>query len=142
MNRSKRGAALLLINAALIMLSSTGGPAAAGHRISTGQDLYEACKALADFALNPVGETPRPGIYCRQYIAGYFASMKYVHDDNDAQRALGLPLYSYDCMKIAGPHTYDQLANDILHQAEWQPALLAGPAIRLAQVAFGSKPPC
>ncbi|HEX7777446.1 MAG TPA: hypothetical protein VF449_13055 [Parvibaculum sp.] len=142
MNRPKRVAAFLLLNAALIMLSSSRDPAAARPRISTGQDLYEACKVLADYALNPVGPTPRPGIYCRQYIQGYFASMKFVHDDNDAQRALGLPLYSYDCVKISGPHSYDQLAADVVHNAEWQPTLLPQPAIRLAQVAFGAKPPC
>jgi hypothetical protein len=142
MNRSKRAAALLLLNAALILLSSSRDIAAAGPRISTGQDLYEACKVLADYALNPVGEEPRLAVRCRQYIQGYFASMKYIHDDNDAQRALGLPLYSYDCAKIAGPHSYDQLAADVIHQAEWQPALLPQPAIRLAQIAFGEKPPC
>jgi hypothetical protein len=141
MNRSKRVAALLLLNAALILLSSAGGTVAA-PRISTGQDLYEACKVLAEYSLNPVGPTPRPGIRCRQYIEGYFASMKYVHDDNDAQKALGLPLYSYDCVQIAGPHSYDQLAADVIHHAEWNPSLLPEPAIRLAQVAFGSKPPC
>ena len=142
MNRSKQVAALFLLNAAFTMLSSAAGHATASPRISTGQDLYEACKVLADYALNPVGPTPRSGIYCRQYIQGYFASMKYIHDDNDAQKALGLPLYSYDCEKIAGPHSYDQLAADVIHNAEWQPALLTQPAIRLVQAAFGPKPPC
>src|SRR3546814_326533 len=80
--------------------------AATGPRISTGLDLYQACKALVDYGLTREGPTPRQGLYCRQYIAGYFATVKYVNEDDGAKAALGVPLYAPACIDISGPRSY------------------------------------
>lgn len=122
--------------------SAFAPPSLAGSRISTGQDLLAACRALADHQLNPQGPTPRPALLCRQYIAGYFASTHYVRDSGNEKEALDLPRSAEECVSIDGPQSYDQLASRILRQAEWQPALLDRPAVELARAAFGSKPPC
>lgn len=115
---------------------------ASGPRISTGLDLYEACKALVDYGLQREGPTPRRGLYCKQYIAGYFATIKYVDEDNDAKAALGVPLYAPDCIDITGPRSYEQLAAKVVRNGEWHPELMGQPAIELVQRAFGAAPPC
>lgn len=136
---SSTRAALLLGLAALILASA---PAAARTRIATGQDLYAACRVLADFILNPRGETPRAGLYCRQYIAGYFSAARHVRESGEARKALDLPLATGECTPVDGPQSWDQLARKIVHEAEWRPALLDKPAFELARAAFGDKPPC
>ncbi len=136
--RSTAIAALLFVLAA----SFLSPVAEAGSRISTGRDLVAACRALADYRLDPQGPTPRAALLCRKYIAGYFASAHYVRRAGDAKEALDLPRAADECADIGGPQSYDQLASRILRQAEWQPALLDKPAIELARAAFGSKPPC
>lgn len=76
------------------VLACLASPAsfAAGHvRISTGKDLYEACKVLSDFSLNPEGRTPQPGLYCRKYIGGYFTSLKYGRGEGATRSSLGAP---------------------------------------------------
>lgn len=135
------GMALFLIALAVLTMP-LAGRAAARTRISTGGELYDACKVLTEFMLNPQGPTPRPGLYCRQFIEGYFRSAKYVHDDDDAKSALGLPLVPTDCAPVPGPNSYDQLANKIVQNAQWHPELLGRPAAELAMAAFGNKPPC
>lgn len=136
--RSYAGIAVSLTLSALIFVPR----AEAGSRISTGGDLMAACRTLSEHRLNPQGPTPRAGLLCRKYIAGYFASTHYVRSNGDTKDALDLPRSAADCINIDGPQSYDQLASRILRQAEWQPALLDRPAIELARAAFGSKPPC
>jgi len=126
----------------LAILTLVPGPALARTRISTGRDLYMACQALADAAVAQQGPTPRIALYCRQYLAGYFSSARYVAGNDDARRALDLPPASDECASVPGPQSWDHLAARIVHQGDWQPALLDGPALDLARAAFGSKPPC
>lgn len=135
-------AALAILAAALTIMTGTDGFASDRPRISTGQDLYEACKVLTDYGLNPEGPTPRRGLYCRQFIAGYFATLKYVHDDDKAKEALGVPLYAPDCIDITGPRSYAQLAEKVVRSGEWHPELMGRPAVELVRSAFGSSPPC
>lgn len=143
MNLSTRAiATLVIVTNVLTVAFGTTESGAVQPRISTGQDLYEACKTLANFALKPEGPTPRKGLYCRQYLAGYFATLKYVHDDDNAKAALGMPLYAPDCIDITGPRSYEQLAARVIHSAEWHPELLGQPALQLVHVAFGSSPSC
>jgi hypothetical protein len=124
------------------LAAASGAFAAARPRIATGQDLYEACKVLTDYALKPEGPTPRRGLYCQQFIAGYFTSTKYVLEDGTAKMDLGAPVYSGDCIALSGPHSYDELAGQVLRNAEWAPVLLSKPAIELARAAFGPKHLC
>ncbi len=140
MNRSWIPAALLLGLAAFIMLPARD--AAARSHISTGQELYEACKVLAEYSLNPQGRTPSPGLRCRQFIEGYFRSAKYVRESDTDKQALGLPLAPTDCAPVADTNSYDQLAGKVVRNGEWHPELLDQPAVYLARAAFGSKPPC
>lgn len=136
---SSTRAALLLGLAALILASA---PAAARTRIATGRDLYAACQVLADYILDPKGGTPRAGLYCRQYIAGYFSAARQVRQNGDTTKALDLPLAAGECSAIDGPQSWDRLARKIVREAEWRPALLDKPAFELARAAFGDKPPC
>lgn len=140
MNRLPKRAAFVVALAVLTMTPPEGASARA--RISTGQELYEACLALAEHALDPRGPTPRRGLHCRQFIEGYFRSAKYLREDEKARRALGLPSAPTDCAPMIGPNSYDQLAAKIVRNAEWHPELLGEPAVRLARTAFGDKPPC
>ncbi len=133
--------ATLLLGLATVTCASAA-TAGAHVRISTGRDLYAACQVLAEYTINPQGPTPRPALYCRQYIAGYFSSARYVRENGDTKKALDLPPAADECASVAGPQTFDQLAAKIVHQADWRPALLDKPAIELARAAFGSKPPC
>ena len=128
-----------LVLACLIPLPSL----AADHtRISTGKDLYEACKVLSEFALNPEGRTPRLGLYCRKFIGGYFTSLKFAKGDGDTKTVLGPPIYANDCHGFDGPRSYDQLAGQIVRTGEWHPELMGLPAVELAQKAFGTAMPC
>ncbi|MDO8423399.1 MAG: hypothetical protein Q7S99_14690 [Parvibaculum sp.] len=115
---------------------------AAGVRISTGKDLYEACKVLSEFGLNPQGPTPRQGLYCRQFIAGYFSSIKYTAGDETADPVAALPNPDRDCISFTGPRTYEQLAGKVVRSAEWRPELLGLPAVELVRAAFGGLPEC
>ncbi|MCE9649595.1 MAG: hypothetical protein K8R18_08235 [Parvibaculum sp.] len=134
--------AAAMVVAALTIMRDTEGYASGQPRISTGQDLYEACKVLAEHGLKPDEPTPRRGVHCRQYIAGYFASLKYVHEDDNAKVALGVPLYAPDCIDITGPRSYEQLATKVVRSGEWHPELLGQPAVNLMRNAFGAEPPC
>lgn len=135
---------LLMAFGLATFLTFTNGtePSASGPRISTGLDLYQACKVLVDYGLKREGPTPRPGLYCRQYIAGYFATVKYVNEDDGAKAALGVPLYAPDCIDISGPRSFEQLAAKVMRNGEWHPELMERPAIELVQRAFGAAPPC
>lgn len=123
-----------------ILVSSAAS--AAGVRISTGKDLYEACKILSDFGVNPQGPTPRQGLYCRQFIAGYFSSIKYMAGDETADPVAALPNPDRDCISFSGPRTYEQLAGKVVRSAEWHPELLGQPAVELVRSAFGGMPEC
>lgn len=134
---------LMAFSFAAFLTFTSGMPASAsGPRISTGQELYEACKVLVEHGLKREGPTPRQGLYCRQYIAGYFATVKYVNEDDDAKTALGVPFYAPDCIDISGPRSYEQLAAKVMRNGEWHPDLLDRPAIELVRRAFGVAPPC
>ncbi len=126
----------------LTIACSTDGSASARPRISTGKDLYEACKVLADHILTSDAPTPRRGLHCRQYLAGYFATIKYVNEDDKAKEALRVPLYAPDCIDITGPRSYEQLAAKVVRSGDWHPELMGQPAIDLVRNAFGSSPPC
>lgn len=140
MSRLSRRGAFAVVLAALTM--TPPGEASARARISTGQELYEACRTLAEHKLDPHGPTPRRALYCRQFIEGYFRSAKYIREDEKARKTLGLPTAPTDCEPMIGPSSYDQLAGKIVRNAEWHPELLGEPAVRLARAAFGDKPPC
>lgn len=142
MNSSGRVFVTLAFLTMLAALAVTGmRPADARERISSGRDLYDACQALAAHALNPQGAVPRAGLYCRQYIEGYFAAIKYVQENDDAQKVLGVPPEG-DCLRLSGTRSFDQLAAQVIRTAEWNPPLLDRPAIHLARKTFGSRPPC
>tara|TARA_R110000868_G_scaffold147278_3_gene368668 strand:- start:2767 stop:3252 length:486 start_codon:yes stop_codon:yes gene_type:complete len=115
---------------------------ASGIRISTGKDLYEACKVLSEFGLNPQGPTPKKGLYCRQFIAGYFSSIKYMAGDETADPVAALPNPERDCISFTGPRTYEQLAGKVVRSAEWHPELMGLPAVELVRNAFGGLPEC
>ncbi|MBI1261353.1 MAG: hypothetical protein GC184_06485 [Rhizobiales bacterium] len=135
------------INACLLILVlatvcvPTG--AQARSRIETGNDLLAACRVLSEHSLNPQSPTPREALYCRKYIAGYFATLKYLHDEEDARRVLGSKVQDpYACVDIRSPQSYAQLATQIVRTGEWNPQLLDEPALALAQKTFGDNPPC
>lgn len=142
-NVTRHAPALMLC---ALMIAFPGAPATRGEaspaRISTGKDLYEACKQLSEFALNPQGPTPRQALYCRQFLSGYFTSLKYMNGNEAANEVRGVPVYAQDCLMLKGPRSYDQLANQVVHHAEWHPELMAKPAMDLVEVTFGGKPPC
>lgn len=131
----------LLMAGALTFGMATQGQAS-GPRISTGQDLYEACKVLTHFALNPQGPTPRQGLYCRQYLAGYFASARYMRSNEGPSTVLGPPIFETECIALEGQRSYEQLADRVVLNGEWHPELMAQPAIKLVQTTFGDVPPC
>lgn len=140
MSRLSKRAAFAVVLAALTMTPPAEADARA--RISTGQELYEACRTLAEHKLDSDAPTPRRALYCRQFIEGYFRSAKYIREDEKARAALGLPVAPTECEPMVGPNSYDQLADRIVRNAEWHPELLGEPAVRLARMAFGDKPPC
>ncbi|HAC60436.1 Rap1a/Tai family immunity protein [Parvibaculum sp.] len=119
------------------------GPAEARVRIETGHDLKEACAVLAEWSLAPEPPTPRLARFCRQYLTGYFESLRVLHDDHD-----GKGVYApagddpYACLNLDGPRTFGQLARQVVRTAEWNPDLLDGGAYDLAHKAFADRPPC
>ena len=119
------------------------GPAEAStSRISSGQDLFNACKVLSEFALNPQGPTPRQALYCRQFLSGYFTSLRYTNGMTADDQVQGTPVYTGNCIALSGPRSFDQLASDVVHHGEWHPDLLKKPAMELVEVTFGGRPPC
>ena len=126
----------------LVSIVSLTEVASSQPRISTGKDLYEACKVLADYALNPEGRTPRQGLYCRQFIGGYFTSMKLAKGEGEVTTMEGPPIHESDCVGFEGPRSYDQLAAQIVRSGEWHPELMGLPAIQLIAKAFEMKSPC
>ncbi|MFZ3032587.1 MAG: hypothetical protein WA138_01045 [Parvibaculum sp.] len=126
----------------LACLASTVEVGASQPRISTGKDLYEACKVLNDFALNPQGRTPRLGLYCRKFIGGYFTSLKFARGEGDVKSTMTPPIYGNDCVGFDGPRSYDQLAGQVVRSGEWHPELMGLPAVELAEKAFGTSAPC
>lgn len=126
----------------LVFLAPTTNIAEGRTRISNGQDLYEACKTLNEFMLNPDGRTPRLGLYCQQYISGYFTSLRIMQDGDNTQSVTGPPIHATDCIGFDGPRSYGQLAGKIVRSGEWHPELMKAPAYKLAQQAFDAMPPC
>ncbi|MDO8289766.1 MAG: Rap1a/Tai family immunity protein [Parvibaculum sp.] len=139
--RGARALMLCALTIVFICASATHGEASPA-RISTGKDLYEACKQLSEFALNPQGPTPRRALYCRQFLSGYFTSLKYMNGNEAANEVQGIPVYAQDCLMLKGPRSYDQLANQVVHHGEWHPELMGKPAMELVELTFGGKPPC
>lgn len=88
---------------------SAANTAKSRTRIFTGQDLYEACKMLSEFMLNPEGSTPQMGLCCRQYILGYFASLRIVQDGSDAQSFVGHPFMPLIASALMGRVSMDSL---------------------------------
>ena len=126
-----------------LMLTAFGQSAEARPRITTGRELYEACKALAAYHLNPVGQTPIPARSCRQYIVNYFTVIHYLHTDEAARKAFGNTAQDpYSCLDLNGPRSYDQLASRIVRTAEWHPELMDVDAVKLMSRTFLDKPPC
>ncbi|NIJ42498.1 hypothetical protein FHS78_002800 [Parvibaculum indicum] len=112
-------------------------------RISTGRELYAACKALAAWHLNPVGHTPIPARNCRQYIVNYFTVIHYLHTDEAAKKVFGNSAKDpYACLNLDGPRSYDQLAARIVRTAEWHPELMDTDAVKLMSRTFLDRPPC
>ena len=140
LTRTIRGT--LVTGFVLAGVASSTGAALGQPRISTGKDLYEACKVLSDFALNPQGRTPRLGLYCRKFISGYFTSMKLARGEGEMTTTQGPPIYENDCVGFDGPRSYDQLAAQIVRSGEWHPELMGLPAIKLIEKAFEMSLPC
>ena len=112
-------------------------------RISTGRELYDACKVLAEWHLNPVGHAPIPARNCRQYIVNYFTVIHYLHTDEAAKKVFGNAAEDpYACLDLDGPRSYDQLASRIIRTAEWHPDLMDKTADKLMARTFLDKPPC
>ena len=135
---------IALLGGGLAVALMTFGPGAeARSRITTGKDLYEACKALAAWHLNPVGHTPIPARNCRNYIANYFTVIHFQHTDEMARKVFGNPAQDpYSCLDLDGPRSYDQLAARIVRTAEWHPDLMPQRAAKLMDRTFLDKPPC
>ena len=130
------------LSLAIAVVSFTSA-AEARSRIETGSDLYGACRVLSEYTLNPQGSTPREALYCRKYIAGYFATIKYLHDEEDVRRVMGSKAQDpYACVDIRSSQSFAQLAKQIVRTGEWNPKLLDEPALVLAQKTFGDNPPC
>lgn len=133
------GLSLLLLTA----LATAAGAAEPRSRIETGRDLHAACEVLAMHRLNPQTPTPRLALFCRQYLMGYFNSLRYLHEDEKLKRAFNTPSQNtLACINIDGPRSYDQLAQQIVRTAEWNPQLMDEPAVKLAQKTFSDRPPC
>mgnify|MGYP003630973633 CR=1 FL=1 len=130
------------IVAAFVAASLASPMADARTRISTGKDLYEACKVLSEFSLNPQGPTPRLGLYCRQFMAGYFTSVKAATGGDEGRPNSGVPVYMPDCIMITGARSYHQLATQLVVRSEWHPELMERPPVELMQVVFGGAPVC
>lgn len=129
--------------AAFGMTMMSSHVAMARQRIDTGHDLLTACRVLSEHGMTPDAPTPREGLYCRQYISSYFSMLKYLHDEEDARKVLGDKAGDpYACLDIRSSQTYTHLATQVVHTGEWNPQLLDGPAIKLAQKTFGDRPPC
>lgn len=148
MTITKRGASrhprwTVLATSGLMLLSGLVTPAQARQRIDTGHDLLAACRVLSEHGLTPDAPTPKEGLYCRQYISGYFSTLKYLHDEEEARKVLGDKASDpYACIDIHSSQTYTQLATQVVHTGEWNPQILDEPAIKLAQKTFGDRPPC
>lgn len=148
MTKTKRGAPghprwMRLALSGLMLLPVLVTTADARQRIDTGHDLLAACRVLSEHGLTPDAPTPREGLYCRQYISGYFSTLKYLHDEEEARKVLGNKASDpYACIDIHSPQTYTQLATQVVRTGEWNPQLLDEPAIKLAQKTFGDRPPC
>lgn len=140
LTRTIRGT--LVTGFVLASFASSTNAALGQPRITTGKDLYEACKVLADFALNPQGRTPRQGLYCRKFIGGYFTSMKLAKGEGEVTTMEGPPIHESDCVGFDGPRSYDQLAAQIVRSGDWHPELMGLPAIQLIEKAFELKSPC
>lgn len=120
-----------------------GSPADARMRIETGRDLHDACAVLVEHALNPEPPTPRLARYCRQYLAGYFESLRVLHDNHGGKGVYGPSGGDpYACLNLDGPRSFDQLAARVVRTSEWHPELLDGEAYALMQKAFADRPPC
>lgn len=125
------------------VLLAAAGETQARVRIETGRDLQDACAALARHHLAPQTPTPRDALFCRQFLMGYFGSLRYLHDDERLKRTFDAP--SSDpllCINIDGPRSYDQLAQQVVRTGEWNPQLMDEPAVKLAQKTFSDRPPC
>lgn len=130
------------ILAACVAASLAPLMAEARTRISTGKDLYEACKVLSEFSLNPQGPTPRPALYCQQFMAGYFTAVKTATGGDGGKPRSGVPVYLPDCIMITGARSYQQLATQLVVRSEWHPELMERPPVELMQVVFGGAPVC
>ncbi|WP_041535843.1 hypothetical protein [Parvibaculum lavamentivorans] len=112
-------------------------------RIETGRDLHTACTVLAENALNPQKPTPAKAHYCRQYIAGYFESLRHIRQNGTSESIYGPGNGDpYACLNLNGPRSYDQLAAQIVRTGDWNPPLLDGEALLLIQKTFSDNPPC
>lgn len=133
-------AALFCAFAATLLAS---GPAEARQRIETGRDLSNACAVLAEWSLDPEPPSPRLARYCRQYLTGYFESLRVLHNDHGGKGVYGPSGDDpYACLNLDGPRTFGQLARQVVRTGEWNPALLDGEAHALARKAFADRPPC
>lgn len=148
MTKTTRGASrrprwMVLAVSSLVMIVGHSAVATARQRIDTGHDLLAACRVLSEHGLTPDAPTPKEGLYCRQYLSGYFSTLKYLHDEEEARKVLGDKASDpYACIDIHSAQTYTQLATQVVHTGEWNPQLLDEPAIKLAQKTFGDRPPC
>ena len=118
--------------------------AAAKPRVESGQDLYNACQqAVRDFE---AGKTPQNSVaiyHCNHFLSGLFRSHQVMtrnrltakqHSNEDTDRV--------QCLKVPQAASFKQLAQKVVNQAEWEPALLDEPATELAFSAFDALNPC
>ena len=143
MRSSRVSGAGRLLFPVMLILHLTASAADARTRIETGRDLHTACSVLAEHALNPVPPTPAKARYCRQYLAGYFESLRHLHNTHEGKGIYG-PAGDdpYACLNFDGPRSFDQLARQIVRTGDWHPRLLDGEPYALAHKAFSDNPPC
>ena len=113
-------------------------------RVATGQDLYDVCKLAVDQQLaEPGARLSGRARYCRQYLEGYFGSLKALLDDEQARK-----VHTHDeadrvqCARVPEAATFAQLEQRVVTFAQWHPELMDGPAVDLVMKAFDSLNPC
>ncbi|PCJ69235.1 MAG: hypothetical protein COA62_11430 [Rhodobiaceae bacterium] len=126
------------------LLSAMAEPGLARPRVETGRDLFTFCQLAADQQLaHPGDRLSGKARYCRQYVSGFFGSLRAMqvnegtqrlHDNDDPDR--------FQCALVPRTASFEQLERQIIRFGEWNPELLDEPAIRLIQRAFSSLDPC
>lgn len=136
---------IILTLVLLAALPAIGGDAEArrGAHVETGQELYDACLTAVGFAAPPQGRPPTPYLVCKRYIANYFTVLEMLHNDPRTQKVHPHDeAERFQCAWVPGARSFEQMARQIVRVGDWEPALLAGPAVDLIKKAFDTLDPC